>query len=1135
MIEALRHHQIPHLKHYYLSSDLASSQLDSLRQTAQQHGMNEVIKFEFDSGSVPMEFEPFVSQLANFVLQRQNTLYLFAYEDQLFKCINYINYVKEKNLLIKELLLIAFPREEKSLSSGFARKSNVVEALAHFLLETPTIVDVSLNNMALDDREMNTLIALLEERAAPFRCFDISICTEVQREVLETMLIQNQARALLLGYELPTEEQAFFFNEIKQLEVLPDEFSAISQQLDEKERENIIQERLRQVNPIFKSALEKFAAILEVKYAKSKITKKGGGNTALQFYQKRGQRLKSKMTALNRISNQKELFYYLCQAFIEFACTEDKFYVSPVIKQLTSALSCLSYKMQVQFETPKVKEIHDDKKKIFAQTFGLRFKELYNASYTLNEEFVESSAIVPTQTYEKVKAGIIEFLKAGMGGIPAIGALGHGAAEACKLFKVMHDLHRMQEIAHSFEFVETIPGVHQAVHSIEHLGAKAITKVTQMKWLSTQERYTNFRTSFPALSSFTEALQTMTTELVYRYEDQINLLNEEQCVDFGMAIANHLAEAFMLGLFKDHANVHVPLSHDALSDRALNWLAYMPMKNPPIFKIEINGKEIVEIDADMLLRGPGLRCVKSPIQQHGVKDSSEEQTFYFFWDDFKVKPGKKYQAFLSNHFQTSYDYQSATKWVGYRWASKEEIHHVMTGSKTDEYKDLGNGMLEVSRQVNLGCYHFKYEDWTQFTYMPKMSTFETPKQRMRNLESGQEALAKQVGLLAETTPPILPKDKARSDFATSWYSEQQVNTLIAYYCAESKDYDCISSTLGTKSARGIEFKDIFKQFNEERLKHGVTVKDKIIIPLNLNRDHWVLVYLDYTLGNIYYCDPLGALMPENIRDIIRNEVVFSNAEVNPLFPGSHHQTAQRLQQDGYNCGPWVVEVARAIVRTEGELVHGVERASCASLDMNQARKEHFATLSLIESKNKTNQSAANDGTKSQGQAQSANNFSNDVKKSDVMLENILEILQKQGSQIEAQGSQIKVLKENSANQEESIKELRTNNIFLAKALQEEVDKRNKQAVEIKKKDDEIKEKEDEIRKKDGEIERKNRAEMCYRWLAGIRTTQEAATEKNDRIKVINRYHLFTNNVIPIQSENANENLDEPSRRVSVNL
>jgi hypothetical protein len=196
--------------------------------------------------------------------------------------------------------------------------------------------------------------------------------------------------------------------------------------------------------------------------------------------------------------------------------------------------------------------------------------------------------------------------------------------------------------------------------------------------------------------------------------------------------------------------------------------------------------------------------------------------------------------------------------------------------------------------------------------------------------------------------PLSSKDQSKED--TAWYSDDEMQILLNHYSKQHPDVTVLNPMLGN-NWQGEEgtvntLKENLIEFHAQRLtsiSSGRPVDNKVIIPINLNQNHWVFLYLCYTENNIipsiYYFDPFGEPVPAILQSIIKNSKLYPQAKITPI--------GQRTQYDGYNCGPWVIEAARAIL--EGREVD-------EQLAIAEARRRHREIISSVDDTQRANMS-----------------------------------------------------------------------------------------------------------------------------------------------------------------------------------
>jgi hypothetical protein len=171
---------------------------------------------------------------------------------------------------------------------------------------------------------------------------------------------------------------------------------------------------------------------------------------------------------------------------------------------------------------------------------------------------------------------------------------------------------------------------------------------------------------------------------------------------------------------------------------------------------------------------------------------------------------------------------------------------------------------------------------------------------------------------------------------THFYSTQEVNRLLTHYLQGNNSIELFTALLGTDWIHGNELQGVLVEFNRQRLlaiSRGQAVKDKVLIPVNVNQNHWVLFYIIYpedaaTLPTIYYFDPLGRALPDEVKTALNHRNLYPGVNINAM--------GHKVQRDGYNCGPWIIEAARAIMNEKP--------VPNASHDIVRARDEHMSII-----------------------------------------------------------------------------------------------------------------------------------------------------------------------------------------------
>ena len=169
------------------------------------------------------------------------------------------------------------------------------------------------------------------------------------------------------------------------------------------------------------------------------------------------------------------------------------------------------------------------------------------------------------------------------------------------------------------------------------------------------------------------------------------------------------------------------------------------------------------------------------------------------------------------------------------------------------------------------------------------------------------------------------------------YSDDEMRVLLEYYLDGHQTLKHIKVLQGTvwRSSNNLR-KELFN-FNQQHLRYKqeglLSIKDKVIVPVNLNNNHWALFYIIYQqhgtkLPKAYFFDPLGYGAPEEIRDVLSDKELFPAIE---LF-----NIGRRVRNNRYNCCLWVVEATRKII-------HGGNVPS-EDYDIFTARQDHQRIL-----------------------------------------------------------------------------------------------------------------------------------------------------------------------------------------------
>ncbi len=172
----------------------------------------------------------------------------------------------------------------------------------------------------------------------------------------------------------------------------------------------------------------------------------------------------------------------------------------------------------------------------------------------------------------------------------------------------------------------------------------------------------------------------------------------------------------------------------------------------------------------------------------------------------------------------------------------------------------------------------------------------------------------------------------------SWYTCDKIHLLLKKQfenASNASKVNVLYSMLGTSwkgKANTVLVQSIFDHTLNREPNQDLT-----IIPVNLNDSHWVLVCINFTEAEspvVFYFDPLGH--QPNSEVIAALKIALPDMIFIP-------QDDPPPQKDGYNCGPWIIEIA--ICFTEGRL------KDVNKVNISVAREKHDKLLQKNEINN----------------------------------------------------------------------------------------------------------------------------------------------------------------------------------------
>lgn len=180
-----------------------------------------------------------------------------------------------------------------------------------------------------------------------------------------------------------------------------------------------------------------------------------------------------------------------------------------------------------------------------------------------------------------------------------------------------------------------------------------------------------------------------------------------------------------------------------------------------------------------------------------------------------------------------------------------------------------------------------------------------------------------------------------------WYTDADISNLFRYLTESLENISFTTPMQGGDAVFSAEdlqaniHANILNAIGNDRDQEST----RVLIPLNIgaksgNRsgNHWVLAYVRFTsrVNEIYYIDPLGSDIPAQISGALTRSLrdIFNlDASVNLEIT----RLEGPVQQDGYNCGPWIVEACRIFAE-------GGDPNTLVNLDIEAARRQHTEIL-----------------------------------------------------------------------------------------------------------------------------------------------------------------------------------------------
>lgn len=222
----------------------------------------------------------------------------------------------------------------------------------------------------------------------------------------------------------------------------------------------------------------------------------------------------------------------------------------------------------------------------------------------------------------------------------------------------------------------------------------------------------------------------------------------------------------------------------------------------------------------------------------------------------------------------------------------------------------------------------------------------------RNLEASQKNLEEalqyaEILLKEREEKPIKHKKKhvkhkkkpTELNVDNSWYEDEHINALLKFYFPTTQNNIRALPALEWN----VNHSDIHT-FIQTRFTNAIGYNPDCFIyflPLEVNKNHWIGLYVDRTpqAECVWWIDSMGGITEEWKNAVlgILNDKENIGLFANTINAEHIHFLPNRLQNDGFNCGPWLIELLRFYTANKRFPVAG-------EIDIGAKRQEHLAIL-----------------------------------------------------------------------------------------------------------------------------------------------------------------------------------------------
>jgi len=150
-----------------------------------------------------------------------------------------------------------------------------------------------------------------------------------------------------------------------------------------------------------------------------------------------------------------------------------------------------------------------------------------------------------------------------------------------------------------------------------------------------------------------------------------------------------------------------------------------------------------------------------------------------------------------------------------------------------------------------------------------------------------------------------------------WYTDEDVRTLLHHYL--KNENVTILNGINAYQRQGNTLAEILHARLDQdimQVSQDAYAASTWIIPINLGQRHWAALFIHFHSQNrlkprVGYFDPFGT---GTVLTQVKQAIVRTFLEVTK---DAILQSPIQLQNDNYNCGPWVVAMLIALVKSNG--------------------------------------------------------------------------------------------------------------------------------------------------------------------------------------------------------------------------